>query len=276
MGKLIEKLRKVSQGPSGSMGFSPRRESVAAARPAAVIVSVRAADVAQAEAAVKGGADAIVIAGWKPGANLTAIKAALSASATIWGVQYDGAGDDDPSKAASEAGAAFMLLGAEAAAGALFDEVEKFDRIVTISAPRSELDFLTLRVLNALPAQAALVMLPVGVGDLAKLPVPAFVNIAIVAESLRFPLLAAVNEAPDQRACRALVRLGVDGVLISGVGVDASKLGTQIRATITELEKTPPRSEREGVNLSGLLGGFSSSSNKPEPSPTPEREPDEQ
>lgn len=274
MGKLIEKLKQIGQGPSGSLGFMPRRDNGAKARPAAVLVTLRASDAGVAEAVAKAGADAIVIAGWKPGANITAIKTAIESVQTLWGVQYSGAGDDEPVKAAREAGAGFILLGEDAAVGALFDEVGQIDRVVTVSAPESEMDLLTLRVINALPAQAALVTLPAGVAELAALPVSAFAQLAIIAESLHFPLLATVNDAPDMRASRALIRLGIDGIVLPGVGVEQDLLVSQVRTVRADLENIPPLSQREGVNLSGLMGAMGATPAKPEPAP--EIEPDEE
>ncbi len=276
MGKLIEKLQQIGQGPTGSLGFTPRRDNGNTARPAAVLVTLRAVDTGAAEAVAKAGADAIIIAGWKPGANITAFKAAVESSRALWGVQYHGAGDDEPVKAAREAGAGFILLGEDAAVGALFDEPGQMqiDRVVTISAPKSEMDLLTLRVINSLPAQAALVALPAGVADLSALSVPAFAQMAIIAESLRFPLLATVNDAPDLRASRALIRLGVDGIVLSGIGVEADTLASQVRTVRADLEKIPPLSQREGINLSGLMGAMGAAPSKPEPTPTPEIDPD--
>jgi DNA-binding NarL/FixJ family response regulator len=271
MGKLVEKLQQIGQGASGSLGFMPRRDNGAVARPAAVLVTLRAADASVAEAVTKAGVDAIIIAGWKPGANISAVKNAIESGQALWGVQYNGAGDDEPVKAAREAGASFILLGEDAAVGALFEENGQMDRVVTISPPQNEMDLLTLRVINALPAQVAIVALPAGVADLSALPVPAFAQLAIIAESLRFPLLALVNDEPDQSACRALVRLGVDGIVLPGVGIEADTLANQVRAVRANLEKTPPRSQREGVNLSGLLGAAGATPGKP----APEVDPDE-
>ncbi|HEX9037047.1 MAG TPA: hypothetical protein VF808_08675 [Ktedonobacterales bacterium] len=278
MGKLIDKLKQIGQGSTGSLGFAPRRETGSAPRPAATLVTLRAGDVAAAEAAAKAGVDGIIVAGWKPGANVSTLSGALDASHTLWGVEYEGAGEDEPVKAALSAGAGFILLGEKAAVGALFDEAKNFDRIVTITPPLNEADFLTLRVMNALPAQAALVTLPAGVADLAGLNVAAFARLAIIAESLRYPLLAAVNDVPDYRACHALVRLGVDGIVLSGVGVEAGTLAKQIRAVSADMEKIPPLSQRESVSLSGLMSGAGGVLGVPpkRPEPAPETEPDEE
>lgn len=266
MGQLIEKLQRIGQGPSGSLGFMPRRDNGDHARPAAVLVTLRAQDTVAAEAAIKSGVDAIIITGWNPGVNVADIKKACQTGQTLWGVRYDGAGEDEPVKAARDAGAGFLVLGDDAAVSPLFEDLDKFDRVVTIAAPTNEMDLLTLRALSALPAQAALLALPVGVAGLAALPASAFARLAIIAMSLRFPALAAVDDVPDLPACHALVRLGIDGIVLAGVGVETSVLGKQIAAVRGHLEKVPPLSGLDHVSLNSMPGSGPARSG-PEPKP---------
>jgi hypothetical protein len=259
MGKLIEKLRQVGQGSSGSFGFFARAQAAnTPARPAAVLATLAADDVAGAEAAAKAGVDAIIIAGWKPGASVKAIKAALDSANTLWGVEYSGGAEEDVAAAAQQAGASFLLLGPEAPAAPLYDQPEQFDRVVTLSAPNSEMDLLLYRMVNALPAQAALITLPVGMRDLPKQSLTEYTRLALLAASVRFPVLAAVDEAPSLRAARTLVRLGFDGILLSGVGVSATQIGQQVESLRADLEKIPlsEGQEREGVSLGGLIGNL--------------------
>jgi len=259
MGKLIEKLRQVGQGSSGSFGFFARAQAAnTPARPSAVLVTLAADDVAGAEAAAKAGVDAIIIAGWKPGASVKAIKAALDSANTLWGVEYSGGAEEDVAAAAQQAGASFLLLGPEAPAAPLYDQPEQFDRVVTLSAPNSEMDLLLYRMVNALPAQAALITLPVGMRDLPKQSLTEYTRLALLAASVRFPVLAAVDETPSLRAARTLVRLGFDGILLSGVGVSATQIGQQVESLRADLEKIPlsEGQEREGVSLGGLIGNL--------------------
>jgi hypothetical protein len=275
MGKLIEKLRQVGQGSGGSFGFFGRGQAAsAAARPAAVLMTLAASDVAGAEAAAKAGVDAIIIAGWKPGADVKAIKAALESANTLWGVEYSGGADEDVATAAQQAGASFLLLGAEAPAMPLYDQVEQFDRVVTLSAPNSEMDLLLYRMTNALPAQAALITLPVGMRDLPKQRISDFARLALLSASVRFPLLAAVDETPSLRAARTLVRLGFDGIALSGVGASAVQIAQQIESLRADLEKIPlsEGQEHEGVSLGGLVGNLGAAA-QPERR-DPEKEPD--
>jgi hypothetical protein len=275
MGKLIEKLRQVGQGSGGSFGFFGRGQAASAvARPAAVLMTLTASDVAGAEAAAKAGVDAIIIAGWKPGADVKAIKAALESANILWGVEYSGGADEDVATAAQQAGASFLLLGAEAPAMPLYDQVEQFDRVVTLSAPNSEMDLLLYRMTNALPAQAALITLPVGMRDLPKQRISDFARLALLSASVRFPLLAAVDETPSLRAARTLVRLGFDGIALSGVGASAVQIAQQIESLRADLEKIPlsEGQEHEGVSLGGLVGNLGAAA-QPERR-DPEKEPD--
>lgn len=275
MGKLTEKLRQISQGSEGALGFLARgRGQGSAPRPAAVLVTLRATDTASAEAVAKAGVDAVIITGWKPGVEVSAVKTALESGGALWGVEYAGGEDEEVAAAAEKAGAGFLVLGPDAPAIALYEQVEKFDRVLTLSAPRDEMDMLTLRMTNALPAVAALMALPVGMRDLPRQSAMGFARLAILGESLRFPLLALVDETPDAKASRALVRLGMDGVVLTGVGVGAEALAQSVKTVRADLEKIPPQSDREGVSLGGLMGNLGAS--LAQPAKEPEKEPDEE
>lgn len=257
MGKLIEKLRQVGQGGGGSFGFFGRGQAAATpARPAAVLVTLTASNVAAAEAVAKAGADVVIIAGWKPGADVADIKTALESANTLWGVEYSGGADDDIATAAQQAGAGFLLLAAEAPAAPLYDQPDQFDRVVTLTTPSTEMDLLLYRMVNSLPAQAALITLPVGMRDLPKQSINDFMRLALLTASVRFPTLAMVDETPDLRASRALVRLGFDGIVLAGVGASPDQLAQQVQTLRADLEKIPlsEAEGHEGVSLGGLMG----------------------
>src|SRR5487761_1966553 len=255
MGKLIEKLQQVGQGSGGAFGFFARGQTASApARPAAVLVTLTASRGAAAEAVAKAGADAVIFAGWKPGADLAALKAAMESASVLWGVEYAGGDDLDVVAAAQKAGAGFLLLGPEAPAVALYDQPEQFDRVVTLSAPRYELEMLAYRMTIALPAQVALVSLPVGMRDLPRQTISDYARLALLTSSVRFPVLVTVDETPDLRAIRTLVRLGFDGIVLSGVGMSLEQLTQQVQRLRADLEKIP-LSEAHG-HEGGSLGGF--------------------
>lgn len=277
MGKLIEKLRQIGQGGGGSFGFGGRGQATSAsARPAAVVVTLSATEVAAAEAAAKAGVDAVIVASWKPGANVSAIKSALESANTLWGVEYDGGSDEDAVEAAQKVGAGFMVLGPDAPASALYDKAEGFDRVVTLEVPQSEMDLLRYRIANTLPAEVGLTPLPVGVADLPSLPLSQVTRLAMLTSTARLPLLAVVDDVPTMRATRMLIRLGFDGVVIAGAGIGASQIGQQIAAVRADLEKIPVNEAlgHEGVSLSGLMGSQSASPQpgRREPDKDPDRE----
>lgn len=275
MGKLIEKLRQVGQGSGGSFGFFGRGQAASApARPAAVLVTLAASSVAAAEAVAKAGADVIIISGWKPDTDVAAIKAAMESASVLWGVEYSGGAEEDVAAAAQKAGAGFLLLGGDAPASPLFDKPEQFDRIVTLTPPQNEMDLLLYRAANALPAQVALVSLPIGMRDLPSLSLSQFSRLALMTTAVRFPLLAVVDEAPTLRASRMLVRLGFDGIVLSGVGASADLIAQQAQQVRADLEQIPmsEAQEHEGVSLGGLMGNLGAGV-KPERR-EPDREPD--
>lgn len=276
MGKLLDKMRQVGQAGGGGFGFFSRGQaSSAPARPAAVVLTLAANEVAAAEAAAKAGVDAIILTGWKPGADVSAIKSALESASVLWGVEYSsGGGAEDVVAAAQKAGASFLCLGENAPASPLYEQPEQFDRVVALTAPVSEMDMLMYRMASALPAQVGIVTLPVGMRDLPQQTVAQFTRLAVLAASVRFPLLAAVDETPDLRASRTLVRLGFDGIVLSGVGVTAERIAQAVQTVRADLEKIPlsEAHEHEGVSLGGLVGNLGASV-QPE-RPAPEKEPE--
>lgn len=259
MGKLIEKLRQVGQGGGGSFGFFGRGQATSAPpRPAAVVVTLSATEVAAAEAVAKAGVDAVIIAGWKPGTNITAMKTALDSANILWGVEYARGTDEDITSAAQKAGAGFLLLGTDAPAAALYDPADQFDRIITLTAPQNEMDMILFRVTNTLPAQVAITSLSVGVAELPTLPLNQTARLILLTATARFPLLAVVDDTPSLGATRMLVRLGFDGIVLAGAGMSASQIAQQVQTVRSDLEKIPldEAQEHAGVSLSGLMGNL--------------------
>jgi hypothetical protein len=280
MAKLIEKLHAVTQTSSGGMGFFARPQAPARkARPVAVFVAGGASDNNALNTALANGADGAIITGWRANATAPAgLDGALKAHDAIWGVELDAESGGDALKAARDQGAAFAILGAQAPAGALFEELEKFDRVITLDPPRDDLALLTLRAVNLLPAQAALVRADFTPSGLAKLNVADFTRLQLLWESLRFPSLVTLAGMPDAAALRLLVQLGADALVVSAAGAAAPSLGDQVKALLTALEGIPARREggEGGALLTGLFGPASGTPGAvpgPTPSPRPQPEP---
>jgi thiamine monophosphate synthase len=274
MGKLVDKLRQVGQGSGSGMGFLGPRTPAQAPRPAAVLVSLGAGDVAAAEAAVKNGADGIIVTRWKPGTELSKLHAAVQSSA-VWGVEAgDARTGSDALKSAQEAGASFALIGQSAPARLLVESLDGFDYVVAVDPPSDDLGLVLLRAENLLPAQVALLQLRLSNADLASMSVGAFARLRLICEGLRFPVLVTLAGAPEAAHIRTLVRIGADGIVLPGEGVTASALGQQVQALREQLEKTPvDEKDRSPVAIGGLMaaGGVFPAQT---PGPQPEREPE--
>jgi hypothetical protein len=240
------------------------------------LISLGSADAASAEAVAKAGVDGVLITGWTPGGDISRLKSALVSSGTLWGVEYAGGpASDGVLAAAAEAGASFVVIGPSTPATVLFDEVEQVDLVVSIEAPKDDLSLLLLRAENLLPAQAALVSLAGDSSSLGKLTVTEFARQRWVFETLRFPALVMLKEAPQAETVRTLVRLGTDGLIISGAGGKPEALAKQVQALGEILEALPiQKSQRGSVAIGGFMGGSG------EPAPgrpgRPAPEPDEE
>src|SRR5262249_44870581 len=236
-------------------------------------------DRAAAEAAAQNGADALIVTGWQPGADLSKVNAALAASGAIWGVEYAGAGiyNDGALKSAQEAGASFAIIAQAASAHALFEELETFDRVAEVAMPKDDLALLTLRAENLLPVQVALVQTQLASSDLATMTVADFTRLRLVCESLRFPTLLTLTGAPEAAHVRTFVRLGVRGLVLPAAGISADRLGTQVKSLREQLEQTPRRDEdHTPVTIGGLMEASGQSMTprpqRPEPAPDPDEE----
>jgi hypothetical protein len=275
MGKLVDKLHRVSQGAGATFGFLGGRSPAQKPRPAALLVSVDVADAAVAEAALKNGADGLILTNWTPQAGLGAMKSLLEAKDLVWGVDLTAsAGDAGVLKGAAETGAGFALLGPGGSARILFEEVDKFDLIGAIEMPTSELGLLLIRGQNLLPVQVGLLQPEIAPREVARMTVADYARLRLVIESLRFPVLLALQTAPEVDDVKTLVHLGVAGVVLKGQGAAAQTFGAQVKTLRETLEKTPaPKEDRENVLISGLMP-MPQPATPGQPPREPERDPD--
>jgi hypothetical protein len=272
MGRLVDKLREVSQGSSAGLGFfGAPRGTERKARPMGVLVIGGSGDTAALKSAAEAGADAVVLAGWSPsGSTFNSLIGSLGKQ-TLWGVEPGSDLAPETLKTAAEAGAGFAVLSADVPAATLFGELEKFDLVATVQAPADELGLLGLRSVNLLPAQAVLVETSLSADRLGRLTVAEFMRLRTVVESLRFPNLVAVDGALSEPAVKTLVQLGADAVVLSAASGGAG-IGQQVRSLITTLEATPvPNRSESGPLLSGLLGFSGHQPELPQPTPRPGR-----
>jgi len=260
MGKLLDRLRQVSQVSGSGMGFLGARLPVQKPRPAAIAVTLGTADVAVAEAVTKAGADVVIVTDWRPGAEIARTAAALGegAQAPVWGVELVGesAASAEALSEAHEAGAAFVVLGPSAPVAALLEARTRdgLEIVIGIEPPTDDLGLVLLRAENLLPAAAALLRTPFSRADLATMSIGGFTRTRLLFETLRFPVLAPVAEPPDESQTRLLVRLGADGIVLSGMGATGASLAREVQAVKGYLEQTPANDDdRPAVAIGGLM-----------------------
>jgi hypothetical protein len=258
MGKLLEKLDKVSQTSNAGMGFLGGRTSGHAPRPIGLLVSVKVTDVSAASAAVKNGADGVIALGWKFGASLADLKTAAGDAA--FGVALPADAGAGALKDAQDAGAEFVLAPSALRARALLDEAEKLDVVLELDLPRDDMAMLLLRGQSLAPAQLGLLNTGLGANEIARMSIVDFARMRLVAESLRFPLLISLKEAIAAEDAVTLTRLGFAGVVLASQGT-AEQVGTQIQSLREALEQVPtPKGETGDVRLGGFAATGSASS----------------
>jgi hypothetical protein len=253
MGKLLEKLDKVSQTSNAGIGFLGGRPSGHAPRPIGLLVSVQVSDVAAASAAVKNGADGVLALGWKSGASLADLKAAAGEAAL--GVELPADAGAGALKEAQEAGAEFVLAPSTLRARALLDEVDKLDVILALDLPRDDMAMLLLRGQSLAPAQLGLLRADLGANEIAHMSIADFARMRLIVESLRFPLFISLKEAIAAEDAVTLTRLGFAGIALASHGT-AEQVGTQIQSLREALEQVPtPKGEKGDVRLGGFAAG---------------------
>ncbi len=165
----------------------------------------------------------------------------------------------------------FAVLDSSASARLLFADVKKLDLVGAVEIPSSELGLLLVRGQSLLPVQAGLLRPEMGAGELTRLSVAEYARLRLVVESLRFPMLLALNAPPAEDDVTTLVHLGIDGIVLPGQAENPQQLGAQVKALRETLEKTPtPKEDRESVLLAGLMAA----PRQGEAPGQPEREPE--
>jgi hypothetical protein len=281
MGKLVEKFQQVRQTSGSGIGFFGRSHVAGSkARAAAIIVSLGANESVAAQAAITAGADALLVTGWTAKSDLSAFTAASGkesggALLGVWLAEGE-RGGYGTLKQAQQAGASFAVVGPDASAHMLFEELDHFDRVVTLDVPQDDLGLLLVRAQNLTPAQVALLRVGLTATAIAKMTISDYTRLKLVVESLRFPTLVTLDGAPETHSVPVLARLGFDGLVLPGAGVAADALGAQVTALLEELERTPISHEgSESALLGGLVGTQGAGlSPQREPQREPEREPE--
>jgi hypothetical protein len=279
MGKFLDTLQQVGKVSGVGIGFLGRRAQTKV-KPAVIVAALALGDVALAEAAVKGGAEAVMLPVPDERGSLAewiklqegVLEATHSGGAAV-GLLLGGsqmALEADDLQAAIKMGVDFVVLEMMAPARLLGLEESKLDKVVMLSIPRDEQMALFLRAVNLLPVGAVIFEPALTAEKVRALTLEAYMRYRLVRESLRFPALVVVEDALSTAEVKMLVELGLQGIILRAAARERSDVFRERVVALRELLEEAPRPE----SLTGevpRVGDLAGSPSVPQPQPQPER-----
>ncbi len=249
MSKLLDMFTQArrAQGSSG-MGFLGKNRPETKPKAAALVVelvSADASDAADAEAAIKAGADGLLFtwngkdASWLDSLKSTVEAAQASNEKAIFGLHITGGWQTlgrENLEHIKEQGIAFIVLPLTAPASLLAQQVKDLDLVVTVPMREGDLYPLFIRNLTAFNTIAA-VQLDFGLSkDVGKLTIEDILQYRAVREAVRYPALLNVNADISEAEAYTLITLGIQAVVLSTNQID-DKSRQQIKDMRELLEK---------------------------------------
>ncbi len=231
MGKLIETLQRAGKSSGAAIGFTGHAQA-AQPKAAAILVSAATRD----DALVQAGADIVI-------APMTATIGASKADEVALGVDASTVEllTAQDLRSAHEKGAEFAILAPTASSRALTAKIDQFDRVIRVTPPADDPMLITIRALNLLEMQAALLDLQLGERELATLTIEDFAKLRVLSETLRFPTFVTVREVPNEEDLRTVVKLGVQGIwLTKATPATVTLLRERLESMPRESDSMPP------------------------------------
>src|SRR6266568_2406366 len=256
MSKLLDMFAQARRAQSGSgMGFLGKNRAEAKPRVAALVVeltSTDAANAANAEAAIKAGADGLLFT-WngKDTSWLESLKSAVEAAQAsnekaVCGLHITGGLhtiDRENLEHLKDQGIAFIVLPLEAPASLLALRVKDLDMVVTV--PMREGDFypLFIRNLTAFNNITA-VQLDFDLSkDAGKLTIEDVLQYRAVREAARYPALLNVPTGMSETGAYTLTTLGVQSVVLA-----VSEIDTKTKQHIKNLHELLEKVHQEDTD----------------------------
>jgi hypothetical protein len=282
MGEFLDALNQVGKISSAGIGFLGRRVQ-AKPKPAVLIAALASVDSALAEAAMKGGAEAVLLPEPERRGSLAEW---ISAQGAAWEALRGGqaavglalSGDQttletDELEQAAQAGLDFVVLEMAAPVRLLSAAEDKLDKVVALSVPRDEVSSTFLRAANLLPVGAVLFEPVLEAGAVRALTLEEHVRYRLARESLRFAALATITGGLDAVGVKVLIGLGLQGLILRAAPDESpDHLRERVARLHRLLEETPkPEGTAGEVPSVGTLAG---SPGLPQPQPQePQPEP---
>ena len=228
MSKLLDMFTQARRAQSSSgMGFLGKNRPETKPKAAALVVELASTDVsdaADAEAAIKAGADGLLFtwngkdASWLDSLKSTVEAAQASNEKAACGLHITGGWQTlgrENLEHIKEQGIAFIVLPLTAPASLLAQQVKDLDLVVTVPMREGDLYPLFIRNLTAFNTIAA-VQLDFGLAkDASNLTIEDVLQYRAVREAVRYPALLNVNADINEADAYTLTTLGVQAVVLS-------------------------------------------------------------
>jgi hypothetical protein len=246
MAKLHDMFTQAHRAQSsGGIGFVGKNKPLTKPRAAALVVEFPGVDAADAESAIKSGADGLLFT-WdgKDTAFLEILKSAIDAAQTggenvVCGLHITGGWDTlerEDLERLKESGVNYVVLPLEAPARLLALQVKDLELVVSVPMHSGDMYPIFIRNLTAFDNIAAIRLDFSLSGDISKMSIEDILHYRAVREAVRFPALLNVQSDLSETDVYTLMTLGVQAVILTASGTDATTR-EQIKALRELLEK---------------------------------------
>lgn len=246
MSKLLDTFKQAQRALGGSgMGFLGKNRQEVKPRAAALVVELTSADAANAEAALKAGADGLLFTwdgkdtSWLETLKSVTEAAQASNEKAVCGLHITGgwqALERESLEQLKDQGIAFIVLPLEAPASLLALHTKDLDLVVTVPMRDGELYPIFIRNLTAFDTITA-VQLDFGLSkDIGKFSIEDILQYRAVREAVRFPALLNINSDLTESDAYTLIALGVQALVLTTDEID-NKAKQRIKNIRELLEK---------------------------------------
>jgi hypothetical protein len=230
MSKLLDMFAQARRAQGGSgMGFLGKNRQETKPRAAAIVIELASADVSNAEAALKAGADGLLFTwdgkdtSWPETLKSVTEAAQTSNENTVTGLRITGGWDTltrERLEQIKEQGIAYIVLPLDAPASLLAQHVKDLDLVVTVPMREGELYPIFIRTLTAFDNITA-AQLDFGFPkNISKLSIEDILQYRAVREAVRYPALLSVTNDLSESDAYTLMTIGVQAFLLSAKEID--------------------------------------------------------
>ncbi len=258
MGKLLDMFTQARRAQSsGGIGFVGKNKSLTKPRAAALVVEFLDIDAANAEAAIKSGADGLLFS-WngKDESSLESLKNAIDAAQTsgenvVCGLHITGGWeklDRENFEHLKELGVNYVVFPLDSPARLLALQIKDLELVVSVPMHSGDMYPIFIRNLTAFDNIAAVRLDFSLANDVSTMSIEDVLHYRAVREAVRFPALLNVSGDLSEADAYTLMTLGVQAVILTAK--DASTATKKQIKALRELLEKVHHEEKE--TMSGL------------------------